>query len=138
MIDSRNHIAGNCYDYKNEYGNIVHKYGPHYFRTNNKNIINYLSKFTKWIPGKYIVNSYVDKDFYDFPINLNTINKFFNKNFKSHEAKNFLKKISIKKIKKIIFKITYYLKLVRSFLKNFIRIIVLNNGASKLIKSALL
>ncbi len=123
LIDSRNHIAGNCYDYKDKYGVLVHKYGPHYFRTNSKVIFKYLSKFTKWIPGKYIVNSYVDKDFYDFPINLNTINKFFNKNFKSNEAKNFLKKISIKKIKKNNFQ-NYLLskigkKLFEKFYKNY-------------------
>ena len=60
IIDSRNHIAGNCFDYKDKHGVLVRKYGPHYFRTNNKLILNYLSKFTKWIPGNYIVNSYVD------------------------------------------------------------------------------
>ena len=123
IIDSRNHIAGNCFDYKNKYGVLVHKYGPHYFRTNNKLILKYLSKFTKWIPGKYIVNSYVDRKYYDFPINLNTINKFFNKDFKSFEAKKFLKKISIKKIKQDNFK-NYLLSkigkdLFEKFYKNY-------------------
>ena len=97
IIDSRNHIAGNCYDYYDKQGILIHKYGPHYFRSNKKKIITYLSKFTKWIPGKYIVNSYVDKKFYEFPINLNTINKFFDKNFNPIEAKKFLNKKSIKK-----------------------------------------
>ena len=96
LIDSRNHIAGNCYDYHNKYGVLVHKYGPHYFRTNNKKILDYLSKFTKWIPGKYYVNSYVDNKYYEFPINLNTINNFYNKNFSTKQAQNFLKKISKK------------------------------------------
>ena len=77
LIDSRDHIAGNCYDFKNEFGILVHKYGPHYFRTNNKNIIKYLNKFTKWIAGNYVVNSSVDQQYYEFPINLITINKFF-------------------------------------------------------------
>ena len=70
LWDSRKHIGGNCYDFKNKFGNLVHKYGPHYFRTNDKRILKYLSSFTKWIPGKYIVNSYVDNKYYDFPINL--------------------------------------------------------------------
>ena len=39
LLESRNHIAGNCYDFINKFGVLVHKYGPHYFRTNNKNII---------------------------------------------------------------------------------------------------
>ncbi len=123
IIDSRNHIAGNCYDYKNNYGVLVHKYGPHYFRTDNKKILQYLSNFTKWIPGKYTVNSYVDKNFYDFPINLNTINKFFNKKFTSYEAKKYLKKISLKKNKNLNFE-NYLLskvgkKLFEKFYKNY-------------------
>ena len=103
IVDSRNHVAGNCYDYKNKYGNLVHKYGPHYFRTNSKKILKYLSKFTKWIPGEYLVNSYVDKKYYEFPINLNTINKFFNKSFNPVQAKKLLTKLSIKNSKKINF-----------------------------------
>jgi UDP-galactopyranose mutase len=123
LIDSRNHIAGNCYDYKDPYGVLIHKYGPHYFRTDNKDVFKYLSKFTKWIPGKYIVNSYVDKDYYDFPINLNTINKFFKKKFTSVEAKKFLNNISIKNNKKINFQ-TYLMskigkKLFEKFYKNY-------------------
>ena len=123
LIDSRNHIAGNCYDYKDKHGVLIHKYGPHYFRTNDTKIFKYLSNFTKWIPGNYMVNSYIDKIFYDFPINLNTINKFFKKNFTSIEAKNFLKKISIKNSKKNNFQ-SYLIskigkKLFEKFYKNY-------------------
>lgn len=124
ILETRNHIGGNCYDYFNEYGVLVHKYGPHYFRTNNFKVFKYLSKFTKWIPGKYRVNSFVDKNFYDFPINLNTINKFYNKTFTSKEAEKFLKKISKKeKFKKNNFQ-TYLIskigrKLYEKFYKNY-------------------
>ena len=94
------------HDYFNEYGVLVHKYGPHYFRTNSIKILKYLSKFTDWIQGKYFVNSFVDKNFYDFSINLNTINKFYNKDFTSTQAKKFLTKISKKKnSKKKIFRL---------------------------------
>ena len=34
-----------CYDFKNKYGILVHKYGPHYFRTNSKKIVEYLNHF---------------------------------------------------------------------------------------------
>jgi UDP-galactopyranose mutase len=44
LIDKRNHVAGNAYDYYNEHGILVHKYGPHWFHTNNKNVFDYLSK----------------------------------------------------------------------------------------------
>ena len=39
LIDSRSHIAGNCYDFKDRYGILIHKYGPHYFRTNSLKIL---------------------------------------------------------------------------------------------------
>ena len=125
LIESRNHIAGNCYDYKNKYGVLVHKYGPHYFRTNSKTLLNYLSNFTNWIPGDYIVNSFVNKKFYEFPINLNTINKFFNKNFSELSAKKYLKEISINSNKSKNKNFETYLKskigenLYNSFYKNY-------------------
>ena len=123
LIESRNHIAGNCYDFKNKFGILVHKYGPHYFRTNNIKILKYLSRFTKWIPGKYIVNSFVNKEYYDFPINLNTINKFFNKNLSSKEAKRFVKNIPKTNFKKFNFE-TYLIsklgkQLYEKFYKNY-------------------
>ena len=51
IIESRDHIAGNCYDEYNKKGVLYHKYGPHYLRFKNKKTLNYLSKFTKWIKG---------------------------------------------------------------------------------------
>ncbi len=93
LIDKRNHIAGNCYDYINKSGVLVHKYGPHYFRTNNKSTIKYLKKFTDFIPGEYIVKSYIKKKLYDFPINLNTLEKFFKKKFNKKSAKKYLNEI---------------------------------------------
>ena len=97
IIEKRNHIAGNCYDEKNKKGVLYHKYGPHYLRFKDNKIFKYLSKFTKWIPGNYIVQSFVDKKLYPFPINLNTLEKFFNIKFKSKkEAIDFIKKKQIK------------------------------------------
>ena len=82
IIEKRNHIAGNCYDEYNKKGLLYHKYGPHYLRFKNRKTLNYLSKFTKWIPGEYIVKSYVNKKLYPIPINLETLEMFFNRKFK--------------------------------------------------------
>ncbi len=98
VIDKRDHIAGNCYDVFHESGLLIHRYGPHYFRTNNAEIVKYLSDFTEWIPGNFIVNSIFKGNQYPIPINLNTIRKFFNKpNLNSDEAESLLnsKKIPI-------------------------------------------
>ena len=99
IIEKRNHIAGNCYDTHNSKGLLYHKYGPHYLRFKNKKILNYLSKFTKWIPGNYIVKSVVNGKLYPIPINLDTLEIFFKRKFKSKkEVINFIdsKRIKIK------------------------------------------
>jgi UDP-galactopyranose mutase len=57
IIDKRDHLAGNAYDYVNEYGIRVHKYGPHIFHTSNDEIVSWLSKFTDWIPYKHKVKA---------------------------------------------------------------------------------
>ncbi len=97
ILEKRNHIAGNCYDTYNSKGLLYHKYGPHYLRFKNKNTLKYLSKFTKWIPGNYIVKSVVDNKLYPIPINLETLENFFQKKFRSKkEVLNFINKKRIK------------------------------------------
>ena len=46
--DRRNHIGGNMYDYMDEHGIMVHKYGSHIFHTNNKKVWNYITKFAEF------------------------------------------------------------------------------------------
>ena len=100
IVERRNHIAGNCYDETNNKGLRIHKYGPHYMRFKKKKIFNYVSKFTKWIKGNYIVKSSINGKLYPIPINLTTLEKFFNKKFKNErEAKKFIKTLQIKKNK---------------------------------------
>lgn len=72
IVDKRAHIAGNAYDYKDAAGVLVHKYGPHYFRTNSERIITYLNQFTEWLPVSYEIASFVEGRHWPFPINLNT------------------------------------------------------------------
>lgn len=99
IIEKRSHIAGNCYDERNKRGLLYHKYGPHYLRFKNKKTFNYISKFTDWIKGNYVVKSVIEKKKYPFPINFTTLEKFFKKRFKNKsDLKKFLdkKKIEIK------------------------------------------
>jgi UDP-galactopyranose mutase len=70
-------------------------------RFKKRKIFNYVSRFTKWINGNYIVKSSVNKNLYSIPINLNTLEKFFKEKFKSStDAKKFIKSKLIK-VKKI-------------------------------------
>ena len=97
ILEKRSHIAGNCYDEYNSKGLLYHKYGPHYLRFKNQKTLNFLSKFTKWIDGNYIVKTVVKKKLYPIPINLDTLELFFKKKFKS--KKDVIKFISKKRIK---------------------------------------
>jgi len=73
IIEKRNHIGGNCYDFKDENGIIVHKYGPHIFHTSYKEVWDYLSKFTEWIPYQHKVLGFIDGKFVPIPFNLNSL-----------------------------------------------------------------
>jgi len=75
IIEKRNHIGGNCYDYKDENGIIVHKYGPHIFHTNYKEVWDYLSQFTDWIYYQHRVLGFIDGKFVPIPFNLNSLYK---------------------------------------------------------------
>lgn len=92
IVEKRDHIGGNCYDYYDGTGVLVHKYGPHYFRTNFQEVVDYLSRFTQWRPHEYRIRSYVNGKIYTFPINRNTLNEFFGVNLKTdQETEEFLK-----------------------------------------------
>ncbi|MBI1305254.1 MAG: UDP-galactopyranose mutase [Bacteroidetes bacterium] len=95
IIEKRNHIAGNCYDRYHESGVLIHQYGPHYFRTNKKDLLDYLGRFTEWIPGNYIVKSSTRGELFPFPINLITLEQFFKRSFTAEEAEAFLEEIRI-------------------------------------------
>ena len=70
VIDARDHVAGNAYDYTNEHGIRIHKYGPHLFHTNNKVVYEYLGKFTEWVPYQHKVKAMLsDGRFVTLPVN---------------------------------------------------------------------
>lgn len=73
VIDKRNHICGNAYDYINEYGIKIHKYGPHLFHTNNEEVFNFLSKFTDWTEYIHKVKAKVNNEYVPFPVNHDTL-----------------------------------------------------------------
>lgn len=90
IVDKRNHIAGNAYDFYNKEGILIHKYGPHIFHTNSEDVFKYLSKFTEWRPYEHRVLGSVDGQLVPIPINLTTINKLYGKTLTSDEVVSFL------------------------------------------------
>jgi UDP-galactopyranose mutase len=72
VVERRDQIGGNAYDFYDRAGVLLHRYGPHYFRTNSDRIKDYLGQFTDWQPVEYKILSWTDGRFWQFPINLNT------------------------------------------------------------------
>ena len=89
IIDKRDHIAGNAYDYYNNDGILIHKYGPHIFHTNSKEVFEYLGQFTPWRPYEHKVLASVDGQLVPIPINLNTINQLYGLNLCSADVEEF-------------------------------------------------
>lgn len=73
VIDKRDHIGGNAYDYTNEHGVRVQKYGVHAFHTNSDAIWEFLSRFTEWTPYEHRVKASVRGQLVPFPINAETL-----------------------------------------------------------------
>ncbi len=97
IIDKRNHIGGNTYDYYDEHGILVHKYGPHIFHTNSFEVFSYLSKFTQWRQYEHHVLASVDGQLVPIPINQNTINCLYGLNLNTDELTEFYNKRAEKK-----------------------------------------
>ncbi len=79
VAERRSHIGGNCYDEKDEYGVLVHTYGPHIFHTAKKHVYEYLSKFTKWYEFGHEVVANVHGTLMPIPFNLNTLHMVYEK-----------------------------------------------------------
>jgi UDP-galactopyranose mutase len=97
ICDKRPHIAGNAYDFYNDEGVLIHKYGPHIFHTNSKDVFDYLSRFTEWREYQHRVLASVDGMLVPMPINLDTINKLYGLNLTAFEVEGFLESLAEKK-----------------------------------------
>ena len=89
LIDKRNHIGGNTFDYYNSDGILVHKYGPHIFHTNSKEVFDYLGNFTEWRPYEHHVLASVDGQLVPIPINQNTVNALYGLNLSQQQVQEF-------------------------------------------------
>ena len=75
LVERKNHIGGGCYDYRNADGILIHKYGPHIFRTSDEKVYKFLSQYTEWEEYQHRVLTYSGGAFYPMPINLDTVNE---------------------------------------------------------------
>lgn len=86
VVDRRAHIGGNAYDYYDDAGVLIHRYGPHIFHTNAQRIVDYLSRFTEWRPYEHRVLAVVDGQQVPIPINRTTLNALYGLNLETDAA----------------------------------------------------
>lgn len=94
VVDKRPHIAGNAYDHYDDAGVLVHRYGPHIFHTNSREVFEYLSQFTEWRPYQHRVIASVDGQLVPMPINLDTINRLYGLQLTSQQLQGFFESVA--------------------------------------------
>lgn len=77
VLEKKNHVGGTIYDYINDYGILVHKYGPHISVMKEKRVYDFLSRFTEWIPYHHYVHAIIDGIEVPLPINFTSIDLLF-------------------------------------------------------------
>ena len=95
VVDRRAHVGGNAYDETDAAGVLVHRYGPHYFRTNSSRIVDYLSRFTGWHAVDYTIKSFARGRYWSFPINLNTFEEYLGRTSSCEEFAGWLEQVRV-------------------------------------------
>mmetsp|Transcript_42627 Transcript_42627/g.100636 ORF Transcript_42627/g.100636 Transcript_42627/m.100636 type:complete len:496 (+) Transcript_42627:425-1912(+) len=87
VIESRDHIGGNCYDYVDaETGILMNLYGAHLFHTNNERVWQYVQSFqdrAPWVKWEHRVKGWIRGKLLPIPVNIDTVNALFNLNISS-------------------------------------------------------
>lgn len=100
LLDERSHIAGNCHTERDDKtGVMVHRYGPHIFHTADERAWSYIQSFGKFRPYINRVKAISQGRIYTLPVNLLTINQFFNAVMSPAEARMFIEEKADKSIK---------------------------------------
>lgn len=95
VIEKRSHLGGNAWSSLDTTTGIeVHNYGTHLFHTSNKKVWEFANQISPFRGYRHTVYATLNGLVYQMPVNLNTINQFFNKNFNPMEASRFLEEVS--------------------------------------------
>jgi UDP-galactopyranose mutase len=97
VLEKRDHIGGNCYDFYNEHGILVSKYGAHLFHTEFEDVWQYVNRFSRWYPYEHHVLAKVDGKLVPIPVNISTVNAIFNLRIRTEaEMLRFLSGVQVK------------------------------------------
>lgn len=95
LVDRRPHIGGNAFDHYDDAGVLVHRYGPHIFHTNSKDVFEYLSRFTEWRSYEHRVLASVDGRLVPIPINLDTVNTLYGLSLTASTLPQFFQSVAV-------------------------------------------
>lgn len=99
VFDKRDHIAGNCHSERDPQTNVMlHVYGPHIFHTDDSEVWEFVNQFSEFMPYTNRVKAVYKGNVYLLPVNLHTINQFFNKTLRPDEAREFIESKADKSI----------------------------------------
>ncbi|HCM9256288.1 TPA: UDP-galactopyranose mutase [Enterobacter cloacae subsp. dissolvens] len=99
VFDKRSHIAGNCHSERDPQTNVMlHVYGPHIFHTDDKEVWDFVNTYSEFMPYTNRVKAVYKGNVYLLPVNLHTINQFFNKTLRPDEARAFIESKADKSI----------------------------------------
>lgn len=85
VVDKRDHIGGNTYDFINEHGVLMAKYGAHIYHDSDDETWAFVSRFTEWLPYEHRVKSYVEGKLMPVPTNIDTYNQMLGENWTDGE-----------------------------------------------------
>lgn len=85
ILEKRDHIGGNCFDYYDANGILVSKYGAHLFHTNEEEVWQYVNRFAEWYPWEHKVLARVEDKTVPIPVNITTVNTLFGENIQTED-----------------------------------------------------
>ena len=97
VVDKKDHIAGNSYDYRDENGIMIHKYGSHIFHTNNEKVWSFLKQFTDFNTYMHEVVGILDGIEAQIPFNFTTLYQIFPETLAKRLEEKLLKKFEYNK-----------------------------------------
>jgi UDP-galactopyranose mutase len=85
VLEKRDHVAGNCFDFYDKAGILVSRYGAHLFHTNFEDVWGYVNRFSEWFPYEHRVLARVDGKLVPIPVNITTVNTLFGLNIETEQ-----------------------------------------------------
>lgn len=117
VVDKCQHIGGTAYDRQESDGIIVQPYGPHVFHTEDREVFDFLSRFTEWNKYKHRVSAVIKGKTVPIPFNLNSLFALYPKDKADRIKRILIREVGLDKRVPIFVLLTHFNDEVREFAK---------------------